>query len=100
MILGTTFFFLIMLLFYLFPPKKINSFYGYRTMASKKSIKHWEVANKVSSKLLLVVAGVMLVEGIVFSTYFDKNFEKITLMTLVIGLTITFFITERRIRRL
>lgn len=100
MVIGTTVFFLITLLFYLFPPKKINSFYGYRTLTSKRSLKHWEMANKVSAKALLAVAGIMLIEAVLLSVYTDKSYERIILMTFVIGLAITFFITERKIRRI
>jgi uncharacterized membrane protein len=100
MIIGTAVFFTVALLFYFFPPKKINSFYGYRTFASKRNQKNWDTANKVSSRALLIVSSIMLVEAIVFSVYFDKSFERFTLITLILGLTITFFITERSIRRL
>lgn len=99
MIIGAAVFFLLTLLFYFFPPKKINSFYGYRTFASKRNPKNWETANKISSRALLVVSSIMLLEAILFSIYFDKSFERIILITLILGLAITFFITERRIRR-
>lgn len=35
------------------PPKKINSFYGYRTPRSMKNQLAWEEANSFSAKLLL-----------------------------------------------
>jgi uncharacterized membrane protein len=100
MIIGAAVFFIIMLLFYFFPPKKINSFYGYRTFASKRNQKNWDTANKVSSRALLIVSVIMLLEAILFSIYLNKSFERIVLMTLILGLAITFFITERKIRRL
>jgi immunity protein, SdpI family len=34
---------------YIFPPKKINSFYGYRTSSSMKSIDHWHFAQHFSA---------------------------------------------------
>ncbi|MFN7013015.1 MAG: SdpI family protein [Bacteroidia bacterium] len=38
----------------IFPPKKINSLYGYRTSRSMKSIEAWVVANRFSSKVMIV----------------------------------------------
>lgn len=58
------------------------------------------MANKVSAKALLAVAGIMLIEAVLLSVYTDKSYERIILMTFVIGLAITFFITERKIRRI
>lgn len=34
---------------YIFPPKKINWFYGYRTVASMKSQERWEFAQRYST---------------------------------------------------
>lgn len=42
-----------------FPPKKINSFYGYRTIASMKSDAHWHFAQKYSSVRLILVGLVL-----------------------------------------
>ncbi|MFD2602346.1 SdpI family protein [Flavobacterium suzhouense] len=36
-------------LMYIFPPKKINWLYGYRTVASMKSHERWEFAQKYST---------------------------------------------------
>ncbi|RDI07977.1 SdpI family protein [Flavobacterium sp. AG291] len=36
-------------LMYIFPPKKINWLYGYRTVASMKSNERWEFAQKYST---------------------------------------------------
>jgi uncharacterized membrane protein len=35
------------------PPKKINSFYGYRTARSKKSQEHWDFAQNYSAKEMM-----------------------------------------------
>lgn len=37
-----------------FPPKKINSFYGYRTKNSMRSKEAWDFAQNFSSKLMLI----------------------------------------------
>lgn len=44
---------------YIFPPKKINSFYGYRTASSMSSQERWKFAQQYSA-LRMVEAGVFL----------------------------------------
>ncbi|MDH3711262.1 MAG: SdpI family protein [Cyclobacteriaceae bacterium] len=46
------------LLFYTFPPKKINLIYGYRTRRSMRNQETWEAANRYSS-LLMILAGIL-----------------------------------------
>ena len=38
--------------FWAYPPKKINEFYGYRTARSRKSQEAWDFAQKYSAKLI------------------------------------------------
>jgi len=45
---------------YLFPPKKINIFYGYRTAASMKSQERWDFAQKYGARQL-AIGGVLMV---------------------------------------
>ena len=40
------------LVFWMYPPKKINEFYGYRTTRSRKSQEAWEFAQRYSAKLM------------------------------------------------
>lgn len=40
---------------YKFPPKKINSLYGYRTATSMKSQEKWDFAQKYSAKMMMFV---------------------------------------------
>ncbi|MEM6642578.1 MAG: SdpI family protein [Bacteroidota bacterium] len=44
------------ILFKIFPPKKINDLYGYRTTRSMKSQEAWEASNRLSSNLMVGVA--------------------------------------------
>ncbi|CAN0600017.1 unnamed protein product [Ectocarpus sp. 12 AP-2014] len=49
-------------LFYFFmPPKGINPVYGYRTPASTKNDRNWEVANKWVSRLFLGLSIIMCI---------------------------------------
>ena len=39
---------------YVFPPKKINGLYGYRTGSSMKNQQKWDFAQKYSSKIMML----------------------------------------------
>ena len=40
--------------FWMYPPKKINEFYGYRTTRSRKSQEAWDFAQRYSAKLMTI----------------------------------------------
>ena len=63
-LVGSVFLFAGILMF-VFPPKKINYLYGYRTTSSMKNIERWNFAQKLSSKLLLICGILLLITGIV-----------------------------------
>jgi uncharacterized membrane protein len=66
-----------------FPPKKINSLYGYRTPSSMKSIERWNFAQEYSSKEIIKL-GVILTTCCLFS--FLSPFDNFTNM--IIGLSL------------
>ncbi|MGI6359912.1 MAG: SdpI family protein [Acholeplasmatales bacterium] len=41
------------------PPNKVNELYGYRTKRSKKTQIHWNLAQKISGRWLLII-GILL----------------------------------------
>jgi uncharacterized membrane protein len=49
--------FLLSILFYKFPPKKINSLYGYRTVKAMQNQQIWDFANGIFNKNLLIYSG-------------------------------------------
>ncbi len=84
----------------LFPPKKINAVYGYRTSRSMRNQMAWDTAQKISSRI-------MLIEGIVFTLisrlmYLIPLTDEVNLVLglifLIIGLVVLFVITERKIK--
>lgn len=68
-LVGSVFLFAGILMF-VFPPKKINYIYGYRTRSSMKNIDRWNFAQKLSSKLLMMCGILLLITwitGMIFS---------------------------------
>ena len=78
-LLDPSFLLIISVIYYFFKPKNVNSFFGYRTQKSTKNINTWNLANNISSKLLLiysicifVVSAILLIvnkEKYIYSTF-------------------------------
>ncbi|WP_282786501.1 SdpI family protein [Flavobacterium croceum] len=84
------------LISYLFPPKKINDLYGYRTAKSKKNIENRNFSQKYSTIKMLEVSIMLILLS--FLGYFFKS-EIIHLLlglTLVFGAVIYIFITTEK----
>jgi uncharacterized membrane protein len=77
---------------YIFPPKKINYFYGYRTSSSMKSKETWDFAQKYSSIQMMFLAVTMFVISIVFSVFHLKETQNLIVGLLVLLLIISLFI--------
>jgi len=82
-ILGATGFVFIILgvVMYRFPPKDINSFYGYRTRSSMKSKERWDFAQKYSSIELMRMGLVM-----VFTSLLSLFYNPLGTLALVLGI--------------
>ena len=83
----------------LFPPKKINSIYGYRTRRSMQSEDAWREANTYSSNAMIVLA--VLVSIFQLFTYW--LFEEPVALSLsagflVVGAIVMIFRTERHLK--
>lgn len=85
----------------LFPPKKINYLYGYRTKNSMKNINNWNFAQNYSAKI-------MIWSGFVFSltSLIGINIKGNEFIQLIIALclmfllcAIIFYLTERKLRQ-
>jgi uncharacterized membrane protein len=49
------------LVLYLFPPKKINGIYGYRTPRSMKNQANWDYAQKIGGKYMMLFGVVIFI---------------------------------------
>lgn len=77
--------FLISIIFYFFPPKKINSLYGYRTHRTMQNQDIWNFANTLFNKTLLVYAGISFAAALALAYLYPS------LMTSWIPMGLLFF---------
>lgn len=85
----------------LFPPKKINSIYGYRTINSMKSQERWDYAQKVSALELIKLGSILTILSFLgIFINFSETIEILIGLGLIITVIIILFIRiERAINR-
>lgn len=83
-----------------FPPKKINSIYGYRTPRSMKSQEVWDCANRYSSNALIVIAVLIcFVQVVLWSLMSFNNAIICTSVVLVVGVVAVIPLTEVHLKK-
>ena len=82
------------------PPKKINDWYGYRTVSSKKSQERWDFAQKHSSKRMTKVGQLLAILSFPAAVFhIDAMIGTIIAITIVLGAgTYLIVNTERALR--
>lgn len=81
-----------------FPPKKINSFYGYRTNASIKNQEQWDFAQQFAPIKIMQIAIAMIGCSFLKIILKDQNERLISLAILLAGVFYLLFSTEKAIR--
>ena len=93
---GLLFFFSI--LFYLFPPKKINSIYGYRTAKTMKNQTIWNFANTFFVRQFIIYSGISLAMALLF-VFWTKEISWQPMAILILSLAVSVIKTEQEINR-
>lgn len=90
----------IILITKLFPPKKINSLYGYRTANSMKNQLNWNFAQKYSSNLLLILLTfLLLIQITLYIIYGSKSFIDASVFAgLLLCIGFVLYQTERKLK--
>lgn len=71
-------------LLFIFPPKKINNFIGYRTTRSMQSLEAWMFAQKHSGLIMAIVGLIMLIVTIViYIPYYEAKETTISTLALI-----------------
>jgi uncharacterized membrane protein len=93
---------LIFIVFRMFPPKKVNALYGYRTKRSMKNQINWDFAQKSSSNISLFFTAIIFFFQILLS-FMLENIEYLNIALLIlwfICLIVMFIYVERKLKRL
>lgn len=89
------------LITYVFPPKKINHLYGYRTSSSMKSKEVWDFAQRFSS-IKMVQMGLLLIVISSLKWIIDLSIGQeliVSLISLSAVILFLFFSVERAIKK-
>lgn len=84
----------------IYPPRKINYLYGYRTRSSMKTQKRWRFAQKYSAKELIKFGGILLLTSMLgFVVNIREDYSIIIGFGLMITAIVLLFIkTEKAIK--
>lgn len=89
------------MILYIFPPKKINYLYGYRTASSMKSEERWHFAQRYSA-IAMLQSGLGLLLLSVIGLYFkfsDKTAVTLAGVLIALAVLLLFLRTEMKLKK-
>lgn len=87
--------FLLSIIFWKFPPKKINNIYGYRTFKAMQNQDIWNFANATFNKTLLFYACFSFVGGLVLAKFSAKEISWEPMVLVMLSILVSIIKTER-----
>jgi uncharacterized membrane protein len=87
--------FVLSIIFWFFPPKKINRLYGYRTHKSMLNNDIWEFSNTVFNKNLLIYTAISLFAGLLFAFTVPEKTTWQPMVLVLLTLLVCIIKTER-----
>lgn len=90
--------FVLSLVFWKFPPKKINNLYGYRTHKSMQNKDIWDFANAFFNQNLIIYAAISLVAGLLFAYLTPNNTSWQPMALVLLTILVCIVKTERALK--
>ncbi|WP_405611151.1 SdpI family protein [Polaribacter sp. Asnod1-A03] len=87
--------FLISIIFWKFPPKKINSLYGYKTPKAMLNQQIWDFANATFNQSLLIYAGLSFIAGLAFATILNAELTWQPMAFVFLSIIVSIIKTEK-----
>ena len=87
--------FLLSILFWKFPPKKINNWYGYRTHKTMLNQKIWDFANAIFTKNLIIYSGISFLGGLVLANFAATEFTWQPMTLVFLSVVVCIIKTEK-----
>lgn len=81
------------------PPKKPNYLYGYQLGSAKKSVAHWNVANRIASNYIIFLYSFLIVLSLLFD-YLKYDGAIICLIINTIALISVYLLIEKKLKYL
>ena len=88
------------LVYKFFPPKKINTLYGYHMKSSMRNQDTWMEANMYAGRLLLLLSILFLIAGLVTTNFIHFSFMELALyaFVLIISCAGIYYLTEMHMK--
>jgi uncharacterized membrane protein len=90
--------FLLSVIFYFFPPKKVNKIYGYRTHKASQNQEIWNFANTIFNKNLLSYAAISLVAIFALAIATQKELTWQPMLFVVLTIVVSIVKTENALK--
>ncbi|MGG8497693.1 SdpI family protein [Tenacibaculum sp. TC6] len=90
--------FIFSIIFYFFPPKKINSIYGYRTPKTMKNETIWHFANRFFTKQFIIYSAISLVAALIL-VFISKKISWQPMAIMLLSLAVSVIKTEQEISK-
>lgn len=90
--------FVFSIIFYFFPPKKINAFYGYRTNRSMKNNTIWQYANTFFTKQFLLYSAISFIASLAL-TFLGKDITWQPMAIVLLSLAVSVIKTEQELNK-
>ncbi|WP_369048362.1 SdpI family protein [Tenacibaculum sp. UWU-22] len=90
--------FVLSVIFYFFPPKKINAIYGYRTYKSMLNQDIWQFTNSFFAKQFLIYSAISLVAAL-FIVYLNPKISWQPMALMLLSLAVSIIKTEQTITK-
>jgi uncharacterized membrane protein len=87
--------FLISVIFWKFPPKKINRLYGYRTPKAMQNQQIWDFANTTFNQTFLMYSGFSLLGGLLLANFSVIELTWEPMVLVMLSLVVSIIKTER-----
>lgn len=84
--------------FYFFPPKKINSIYGYRTPKTMKNETIWYFANRFFTKQFIIYSAISLVAALIL-VFISNEISWQPMAIMLLSLAVSVIKTEQEISK-
>jgi uncharacterized membrane protein len=89
--------FLISIIYWKFPPNKINSWYGYRTPKAMQNQQIWDFANTNFNQTFLMYSGFSLLGGLLLASFTKVELNWEPMILVMLSIIVSIIKTERAI---